>query len=142
LYGASQLYGEGLSLADRRLLVTAGEDGLLLLASVEPDQAPGEVVVHGGRGARRYDEGEETEVAGGGAEKEPLADTAPIPLSGAGDWYSSGSQPSPARSSEKRGRRDSTASAGSPVRAMISRTPETKERMVGVSRTYSSSPDR
>ena len=79
MHRASQLYREGLSLADRRLLVTAGEDGLLLLASVEPDQAPGEVVVHGGRGARRYDEGEETEVAGGGAEKEPLADTAPHP---------------------------------------------------------------
>src|SRR6187399_693719 len=57
----------------------------------------------------------------------------PIPLSGAGAWYSAGSQLGSASSSAKRGRIASHASTGEPAVATVVRTWPTKSRTTGVS---------
>ena len=138
-HGAAQLYGERLPLADRRCLIAAGEDGLLLLAPVEPDETPGEVIVDGGSGARRHDEGEEAEVAGGGAEEKPLADTAPRPAFRRGGLVL---LREPALAAQEL--REERAEGLDGLRRIIGTLdlfPDAgmKERMAGVSRTYSSS---
>src|SRR5437762_10330988 len=57
--------------AGRRLV-----DLLVLRAPIEPDETPGEMVVHGRGGARRNDEREERERAVARAEEQPLTDAA------------------------------------------------------------------
>ncbi len=98
--------------------------------------------MHGSRGALRHDEGEEAEVAGSEAEEEPLADTASHTALWRRGLILLGEPTLAGRSSEKRRRRDSTASTGSLARSIVSLTLDTKERVAGVSRMYSSSPDR
>src|SRR5690606_31948317 len=57
-------------------VVQAAVDDLLLLAAVESDEPPGQVVVNGCCLAWRHDQAEEAERAVAGAEEQPLADTA------------------------------------------------------------------
>ena len=63
-------------LDEAEVVAVAGEDLLVLLAPVEADETPGEVVVDGGRRAGRDDESEERERLVLGPVEEPLADPA------------------------------------------------------------------
>src|SRR5947208_11970206 len=63
----------------------------------------------------------------------------PIPLSGAAERYSAGSQSGSARSSANRGRSASQAGSGEEASAIVARTSSTNARTAAVSRTNSSS---
>ena len=62
----------------------------------------------------------------------------PIPLSGAGAWYSAGSQSGSASSSANRGLRASQACSGDVAAAIVAWTSATNDRTTAVSRTNSS----
>src|SRR5205823_5325994 len=62
----------------------------------------------------------------------------PIPLSGAGSWYSGGSQSESASKVAKRGRTVSQASSGERAAAIVARTSATKSRTTDVSSSNSS----
>src|SRR5438034_6758235 len=62
----------------------------------------------------------------------------PIPLSGAADWYSAGSQSGSASSSANRGLRASQACSGDVAAAIVAWTSATNERTTAVSRTKGS----